>query len=151
MATNWWKLIVLQILITTAIGSTGLELGDDSKLSNENMILLFKQFLEDIKNQHTIKDNEKIEKIKDLYQPLSLTSINGKYFDKFTENELKNEDLQQSTFENLQNMKSIEHFNKKSDKTNLCYFKICNKKKSIDDYDNFIRYVTKRYYNTQQF
>ncbi|XP_060844243.1 uncharacterized protein LOC132924137 isoform X2 [Rhopalosiphum padi] len=149
MATNWWKLIVLQILITTAIGSTGLELGDDSKLSNENMISLFKQFLEDINNQHTnIKDNEKIEKI---IQPLSLTSINGKYFDKFTENELKNEDLQQSTFENLQNMKSIEHFNKKSDKTNLCYFKICNKKKSIDDYDNFIRYVTKRYYNTQQF
>ncbi|XP_060844241.1 uncharacterized protein LOC132924137 isoform X1 [Rhopalosiphum padi] len=153
MATNWWKLIVLQILITTAIGSTGLELGDDSKLSNENMISLFKQFLEDINNQHTnIKDNEKIEKI---IQPLSLTSINGKYFDKFTENELKNEDLQQSTFENLQNMKSIEHFNKKSGKknhkTNLCYFKICNKKKSIDDYDNFIRYVTKRYYNTQQF
>lgn len=46
MATNWWKIMVLQILITTVICSTGLELGDDSKLSNENMILLFKQFLE---------------------------------------------------------------------------------------------------------
>lgn len=46
MATNWWKIMVLQILITTVICSTGLEFGDDSKLSNENMISLFKQFLE---------------------------------------------------------------------------------------------------------
>jgi len=46
MATNWWKIIILQILITTVICSTGLEIGDDSKLSNENMISLFKQFVE---------------------------------------------------------------------------------------------------------
>lgn len=46
MAMNWWKIMVLQILITTVICSTGLDLGDDSKLSNENIILLFKQFLE---------------------------------------------------------------------------------------------------------
>jgi len=46
MATNLWKIMVLQILITTVICSTGLELDDDSKLSNENMISLFKQFLE---------------------------------------------------------------------------------------------------------
>jgi len=46
MATNWWKIMVLQILITTVICSTGSELGDDSKLSNDNMISLFKQFLE---------------------------------------------------------------------------------------------------------
>ncbi|CAH1732756.1 uncharacterized protein LOC114125188 [Aphis gossypii] len=151
MAMNWWKIMVLQILITTVICSTGLDLGDDSKLSNENIILLFKQFLEDINNQHAIKDNDEIEKIKDLYQPLSLTSLNGKYLDKFTENEIKNEELQQSTFENHQNMKSIKHFNKRRDQENLCYFKICNKKRSINDYDNFIRYITKRYYNPQQF
>jgi len=46
MATNWWKIVVLQILIITVICSTGLEFGDDPKLSNENMISLFKQFLE---------------------------------------------------------------------------------------------------------
>lgn len=46
MATNWWKIMVLQILTTAVIGSTGVELGDDSKLSNENMISLFKMFLE---------------------------------------------------------------------------------------------------------
>jgi len=50
-----------------------------------------------------------------------LTSLNGKYVDKFTDNELKNEDLQQSTFENLQNMKSIDHFNKKRGKKNIKY------------------------------
>jgi len=55
-----------------------------------------------------------VEKIKDFYQP----SLIGKHFDKFTENELKNEDLQQLTFANLQNMKSIDHFNKKSSKKN---------------------------------
>lgn len=59
-----------------------------------------------------------MEKTKDFYQPSVLTSLNGKYYDKFTENELKNEDLQQSTFENLQNMKSIDHFNKKRGKKN---------------------------------
>jgi len=46
MATNWWKIIVLQILITAVICSNGLEIGNDSKLSNENIISLFKQFLE---------------------------------------------------------------------------------------------------------
>ncbi|CAI6359206.1 unnamed protein product [Macrosiphum euphorbiae] len=151
MATNWWKIIVLQILITTVICSTGLEIGDDSKLSNENMISLFKQFVEDINNQHAVKENDKVEKMKDFYQPSALTPLNGKYFDKFTEDELKNEELQQSIYDNLQNIKSIDHFNKKSDKTNLCYFKICNKKKSEDNFDRFIRYVTKRYYNPQQF
>jgi hypothetical protein len=40
MATNWWKIMVLQILMTAIICSTGLELDDDSKflevtLSNE--------------------------------------------------------------------------------------------------------------------
>jgi len=62
-----------------------------------------------------------VEKIKDVYQPLALTSLNVKYFDKFTENELKNEDLQQSTFENLQNMKSIDHFNKKRGNKNISH------------------------------
>jgi len=46
MATKLWKIMVLQTLITTVICSTELELSYDSKLSNENMILLFKQFLE---------------------------------------------------------------------------------------------------------
>jgi len=46
MATNWWKIMVSQILITTVICSTGLEISDDSKLSKENMISFFKQFLE---------------------------------------------------------------------------------------------------------
>lgn len=53
MATNWWKIIVLQILITTVICSNGLELGNDSKLSNENIISLFKQFLEVILSNET--------------------------------------------------------------------------------------------------
>lgn len=68
-------------------------------------------------NTHAVQENDKLEKIKDFYQP-ALTSLNGKYFDKFIENELKNEDLQQSTFENLQNMKNIDHFNKKRGKKN---------------------------------
>jgi len=57
MATNWWKIMVLQVLITTVICSTGLELGDDLKLSNENIISLFKHFLE-VTLSNTIKINQ---------------------------------------------------------------------------------------------
>jgi len=56
--------------------------------------------------------------MKDFYQPSALTPLNGKYFDKFTEEELKNEELQQSIYDNLQNIKSFDHFNKKSGKKN---------------------------------
>ncbi|XP_026820510.1 uncharacterized protein LOC113559111 [Rhopalosiphum maidis] len=151
MATKWWKIIALQILMTTIICSIGLELDDDSKLSNEKMISLFKPLLEDISNQHAIKDNEKIEKTKNLHLPLSLTLFNGKYFEKFLENdELKNEDLHQSTFKkirNIRNVNSTDNANKKS-RTNLCYFKLCGKRIN-DDHDKSIRNVPKRNNNPQ--
>lgn len=38
--------MALQIIITAATHSTGLELGDYSKLSNGNIISLFNKFLE---------------------------------------------------------------------------------------------------------
>lgn len=63
-------------------------------------------------NQHAVKENEKIDNLKDFYQPSLLTSLNGKHLD------TENEDLQQLTFENLQNMKSIDNFNKKRGKKN---------------------------------
>lgn len=46
MATSWWKILVLQILISTITNSTALELDANSRLSNENKIFLFNKFLE---------------------------------------------------------------------------------------------------------
>lgn len=46
MATTWWKILVLQILMCTITNSTAIEFGDNSRLSNENKILLFNQLLE---------------------------------------------------------------------------------------------------------
>lgn len=45
MAIFWWKIMVLQFLIIAAKSSDELELGDNSELSNENIMLLFKKFL----------------------------------------------------------------------------------------------------------
>lgn len=50
MMTTWWKIMVLQIIIAAVTYSTGLELEDYSKLSNENIIILFNKFLKVIFN-----------------------------------------------------------------------------------------------------
>lgn len=46
MTSTWGKMIVLQILITAVTYSTELDPEDNSKISNENIILLFNKFLE---------------------------------------------------------------------------------------------------------
>lgn len=43
MASIWWKIIALYILLAPVTHSTGLEIDDYSKLSNENIMLLFKK------------------------------------------------------------------------------------------------------------
>lgn len=43
MVSIWWKIIVLHILLAAVTRSTGLEIEDYSKLSNENIMLLFKK------------------------------------------------------------------------------------------------------------
>lgn len=47
MSNFWWKIIVLQILIATEMCTTGLELDENKKVTNENLhMLLIKKFLE---------------------------------------------------------------------------------------------------------
>lgn len=46
MASTWWKIIVLQILITIVTRSAAYEPDEFTKLSNENIVWLFKNFLE---------------------------------------------------------------------------------------------------------
>ncbi|XP_025407733.1 uncharacterized protein LOC112681667 [Sipha flava] len=146
MASTWWKIIVLQILITIVTRSAAYESDGITKLSNENIVWLFKSFLENLENQHATEDvNDRVNPIKYFYRISSRPIQN---VENPTENEIKPGNDQEPTSENVKNVDIFK--NNKRNYVTLCHFKICNTKRSIGGYDSIIHYLTQKY-NSQLF